>query len=194
MKKILCCILTLTLAFATLNLTGCKKGDDGIVIYVDGGGANGNFNTTASMDKTPENPYPYNTLEKLAEEYMSTHENVTIIINKQSLNGDRESITSLLTAEEAPHLLYQISPDLLNDAKNGWIVDLTDALNTPNEYCAEGVAGSKKWSDMFNEKELLATSASNGHYYNICLEKFQSELCIIRQCLEKRVWLMQTET
>lgn len=153
-----------------LHFSACGK-NDGIVIYVDGGGANGNFNTTASMDKTPENPYPYNTLETLAGEYMDAHPDVKIVINKSSLNGDRESIVSLLTAEEAPHLLYQISPDLLSDAKNGWIVDLTEYLAQPNEYCAEGTAGSEKWSDIYNEKELLATRASDGRYYDVCLEK-----------------------
>lgn len=157
--------------FATMSFAGCGNNSGKIVIYVDGGGANGNFNTTVSMEKTDENPYPYNTLETLAKEYMSTHENVEIVINQNSLNGDAESITSLLAAEEAPHLLYMISPDLMADAKNGWVVDLTDALNGPNEYCAPGTAGSEKWSDIYNEKELLATAASNGRYYNVCLEK-----------------------
>lgn len=170
-KQFLCMVATAAVsvqAFAGLSACG---GNDGIVIYVDGGGANGNFNTTASMDKTPENPYPYNTLETLANEYMADHPGVTIIINKQSLNSDRETIVSLLTAEEAPHLLYQISPDILSDARNGWIIDLTDYLNEPNEYCAPGTAGSEKWADIYNEKELLATSASDGKYYSIMLEK-----------------------
>lgn len=154
-------------AFA--GLAAC--GDNGIVIYVDGGGANGNFNTTASMVQSPENPYPYNTLETLAGEYMELHPEVKIVINKTSLNSDRESIVSLLTAEEAPHLLYQISPDVLSDAKNGWIIDLTEYLNQPNEYCEPGTPGSEKWSDIYNDKELLATRASDGKYYDICLEK-----------------------
>ena len=172
MKKIVCFLITMIFAFqATIIFTGCKKKNDEIVIYVDGGGANGNFNTTASMEKTEENPYPYNTLEVLAGEYMASHPNVKIIINKSSLNSDRETIVSLLTAEEAPHLLYQISPDLVSDARNGWIVDVTDYLSQPNPYCAAGTPGSEKWSDIYNTKELLATRAPNGRYYAIDLEK-----------------------
>ena len=151
--------------------TGCSKKDEGIVIYVDGGGGNGNFNTTASMEKTPENPYPYNTLETLANEYMALHPEVKIIINNNSLNSDRETIVSLLTGEEAPHLLFMISPDELADANNGWILDMTQYLEEPNEYCKEDELGFKKWKDLYNEKELLATQASDGNYYKICLEK-----------------------
>ena len=39
-------------------------------ITVDGGGQWANFNTTDDMVESETNPYPYNTLEKLAEEYM----------------------------------------------------------------------------------------------------------------------------
>jgi ABC-type glycerol-3-phosphate transport system substrate-binding protein len=157
---------------AAFILIGCSnKKNDGIVIYVDGGGGNGNFNTTASLEKTPENPYPYNTLESLANKYMKIHPDVKIVINKNSLNGDRESIVSLLSAEEAPDLLYMISPDELTDANNDWIVDLTSYLEEPNPYCLENEAGYVKWKDLYNEKELLATQAANGNYYKACLEK-----------------------
>lgn len=172
MKKITSFILAATCLTSMMTGLSACKGKEDIVIYVDGGGGNGNFNTTVSMDKTPENPYPYNTLEKLAEEYMASHPDVTIVINKQSLNGDRESITSLLAAEEAPHLLYMISPDILSDARNGWIVELTDYLEQPNEYCAPGTLGSEKWVDIYNEKEFLATTRNTaGKCYNVCLEK-----------------------
>lgn len=153
-----------------VGFAGCAK-KKGIVIYVDGGGANGNFNTTASMDKSPANPYPYNTLETLAKEYMALHPNVKIIINKTSLNSDRETVVSLLTQKQAPHLLYQISPSWVEDAMKGWVVDLTDSLSEPNPYIEEGKAGAAKWSDLYIEKELLATRAANGRYYNVCLEK-----------------------
>lgn len=169
MKKSLILIMIL---LGALSLTGCgKKSSDGIVIYVDGGGANGNFNTTASMEKTPENPNPYNTLEVLANEYMELNPDVKIVINKNSLNSDRESIVSLLSAEEAPHLLYMISPDELSDAHNGWVVDLTEYLEQPNPYCNEDEPGYAKWKDLYNEKELLSTQASDGKFYKVCLEK-----------------------
>lgn len=170
MKKYLIFIMML---LGVLGLAGgcSKKSSDGIVIYVDGGGANGNFNTTASMEKSPENPNPYNTLEVLANEYMELHPEVKIVINNNSLNSDRESIVSLLSVEEAPHLLFMISPDELADAQNEWIVDLTDYLDQPNTYCKEDEPGYTKWKDMYNEKELLATQASDDRYYKACLEK-----------------------
>ena len=169
MKK---CFIIITMLLVALSFTGCsEKGSDGIVIHVDGGGANGNFNTTPSMEKSPENPNPYNTLEVLAEEYMKLHPDVKIVINRNSLNSDRESIVSLLSAEEAPDLLYMISPDELSDAQNKWIVDLTDYLEQGNPYCKEGEAGYTKWKELYNEKELLSTQASDGKYYKVCLEK-----------------------
>ena len=174
MKRIISFIVTAIFVMSIpFGMSACKKkGDDKIVIYVDGGGGNGNFNTTISMDKTPENPYPYNTLEKLAGEYMAAHPDVTIIINNQSLNSDREAITSLFAAEEAPHLLFMQSPDPLTDAKNGYIVDLSEYIEQPNQYCAEGTLGSAKWKDIYNEKEFLATTRmTDGKCYSICLEK-----------------------
>lgn len=170
MKKLSKLIVAfLILAIGATMFGGC--GRKGIVIYVDGGGANGNFNTTVSMDKTPENPYPYNTLEKLAKEYMDLHPEVEIVINKNSLNSDRETIVGLLSQKQAPHLLYQTTPSLDEDAANGYYVDLTEYLSQPNPYVAPGEPGSEKWSDLYVEKELLATQATNGHYYNVCLEK-----------------------
>ena len=41
-------------------------------ITVDGGGQWANFNTTTSMVESESNPYPYNTLETLAKEYISS--------------------------------------------------------------------------------------------------------------------------
>ena len=169
-KRLMVALLAVVLMMSSLTgMAACSGG--GIVIYVDGGGANGNFNTTASMEQSPENPYPYNTLEKLAEEYMADHPDVEIVINRTSLNSDRETTVSLLSQAQAPHLLFTETPDLMGDVANGYYVDLTEYLGQPNPYCADGTAGSGKWSDIYNEKELLATQATNGHYYSICLEK-----------------------
>ncbi len=169
-KKLLSVLLSAIMACTLMaGLAGCGK--RGIVIYVDAGGANGNFNTTASLKQSPENPYPYNTLEVLAKEYMAQHPDVKIVINKTSLNGDREKILSRFTQRTAPHLLFQVSPSWDQDAMNGWVVDLTDELEKPNPYIAEGQPGSEKWKDIYIEKELLATQAGNGRYYFVCLEK-----------------------
>lgn len=171
-KKYLSFFMALVLMVSlTASLGGCSKKSDEIVIYVDGGGGNGNFNTTASMEKTQENPYPYNTLEVLAKEYMELHPEIKIVINNNSLNSDRETVVSLLTADEAPHLLFQISPDELADAKNEWIIDMTSYLEQPNPYCADGEPGASRWREIYNDKELLATQAADGKFYKICLEK-----------------------
>lgn len=169
-KKVLSVLLAAVLGTVVFSsFAGCGK--KGIVIEIDGGGANGNFNTTVSMDKTPENPYPYNTLEKLAKEYTKLHPDVKIRINKTSIGNDRESVVAKLSQKQAPHLLFQVSPSWEEDAKKGWVVDLTDELEKPNPYVEAGQPGSEKWKDLYVEKELLATQAGDGKHYFVCLEK-----------------------
>ena len=64
-----------------------------VQIYVDGGGANAHFNSTPSMEYDKyANPYPYNTLEKLAKEWNEQNTGYEIVIARSCTTA---SVTSL---------------------------------------------------------------------------------------------------
>lgn len=70
-KPVFCALAALIAASVCVASAGCGGKNGSVVeITVDGGGQNAHFNSTKSMiyDKYA-NPYPYNTLEKIAEEW-----------------------------------------------------------------------------------------------------------------------------
>lgn len=182
MKRIATVILTFALlgmlAFSaacagTVN-TGIADGDLTLdedfecTITVDGGGQWADYNTTASMEESVSNPYPYNTLEVLAKEYMELHPNITIEINAQSHGGSRDSILPMLTTATAPDILYQVPTCLAEDCNQNYYAALDEYLQMPNPYSKDGEAGSEHWIDVFGGE---LRPAVNGHYYYASLER-----------------------
>ena len=137
-------------------------------ITVDGGGQWANFNTTDDMVESETNPYPYNTLEKLAEEYMKLHPNVTVKLNRQSYNADLSTIRSLLTTQSAPDIVYNSTTTLAEDCNKNYYAVLDDYLQMKNPYSQEGENGTEKWFDIFGN-DLKNTV--DGHYYYVCMER-----------------------
>lgn len=137
------------------------------VIVIDGGGDVGNFNTTASMTQSEANPYPYNTLETLCNEWMTTHPEYTVKINKTSMNGDRGVLVPLLNQHKAPDITYQNGTVINTDLGKDYYVKLTDALQEPNPY----VEGNQHWIDIYAKEEAATGLASDGNYYTVSLEK-----------------------
>ncbi len=137
-------------------------------ITVDGGGQWANYNSTASMEESVTNPYPYNTLETLAEEYMDLHPNVTIEIAKTSYNGSRDSILPMLSTSSAPDILFQVPTALAEDCNKNYYAKLDEYLQLPNPYSKEGEAGSEKWIDIYNGE---LQPAVDGHYYYTPMER-----------------------
>ena len=86
--------------------------DFSCTIVVDGGGQWANYNTTDDMTESETNPYPYNTLETLIEEYTALHPNITIKLNRLSYNGDLSTLRSLLSTSDAPDILYNSTTTL----------------------------------------------------------------------------------
>jgi ABC-type glycerol-3-phosphate transport system substrate-binding protein len=75
--------LAAVVLFALGGGGGCKKAGEAsagktLTIVVDGGGDFVDYNSTASMEKSDANPYPYNELEKLAKEYSDAHPGVVV--------------------------------------------------------------------------------------------------------------------
>lgn len=156
-KKLMLCLTVATmLGFALGGLAGCGSSGK-IKLYFDGGGGSGNYNTTSS----------YNTLEKLAKEWNAENDKFEIVINKASLNGNRGSITSMLSAGTAPDLLMQVGTVINDDVGNGWYADLTPYLEKPNRY----EDGNEAWKDIYGDGAIAASAASDGKNYYVCLDQ-----------------------
>ena len=138
-------------------------------ITVDGGGQWANFNTTTSMVESESNPYPYNTLEKLAAEYTALHPKVKIKINTKSLNGSRDAILPMLDVKTAPDILFQVPTCLAEDCSQNYYAELDEYLELPNPYSAKGEPGSVKWKDVYGTENYHP--AVDGHYYYAAMDR-----------------------
>ena len=165
------------------NSGSAGGGYDGekIVIRVDGGGDVGNFNTTASMTESPLNPYPYNTLEKLIEEWEAAHPKFDVQLLSTSSNGDRQVLIPQLENKTAPEIAYQSGTVINSDLGKNYYVNMTSYLEKPNPY----VEGNTRWADIYNEAELATTMASDGDIYSICLERIPVGLMVNTSMLKE---------
>lgn len=157
MRKVIYLLIVLTIGITILPLYGCS--DKEVVITIDGGGALGDFNTSLITG--------YDTLEKLANEYMELHKGVKIKINRYSMNGEREDLLSRLTVGTAPDIIFQIPTSLAEDLGKGFYVVMDEYLEKPNPY----IEGNQKWKDIYDSRELEATRGPDGSFYFICLER-----------------------
>ena len=168
MKKFwsICLIVVMSISLS-LGFFGCGANGGKITIVVDGGGAFAGYNSSISMEVSEANPYPYNTLEVLAQEYMEQHSNINIEINRASFDGARDSLVPLLTQKLAPDIIYQNGIVATEDLGKDFYVVLDDYLESPNPY----VEGNEKWKDIYNSEEFAATRVSDGHYYFVGIDR-----------------------
>lgn len=173
MKKLLGLAMALVVAGSVcLTATGCGGSGNEIVITVDGGGQNAHFNSTKSMvyDKFA-NPYPYNTLERLGEEWSKANPGYKIKIASASINNDRETMQPALNQKTAPEILFYLGTTIAEDMSKGWFVELNDYMEQPNKYSAAGEPGSERWKDIYSAEEYATTLAPNGVKYTAEVEK-----------------------
>lgn len=160
LTKLLSMILVVALVLCAVGMAGAET--EKRVIVVDGGGDQNNFNSTKSMEKSDANPYPYNELEMLAKEYSEAHPEVEVQILPDSKTTTREAVVSLMTAGEAPDIIYQNMGVYKNtDLGTNWFVPLNDYFEMPNPY----EEGNTRWADIFNPMWLEVTRSSDGNYY-----------------------------
>lgn len=167
MIKKITIILVLILGMGLISCSEDTTTIEKKVIVVDGGGDIGNFNTTPIMTQSEANPFPYNTLEVLAEEWEGLNPDYDIVINATSSNGDRNILIPQLNNKTAPDITYQNGTVASMDIGKDYYVELDDYLDMANPY----VEGNERWSDLYVYEEIMSTTASNGHSYYICLEK-----------------------
>ena len=94
--KILSLMLVVMLALCSLAVAGAEGAKRTIV--VDGGGDQNNFNSTKTMEKSDANPYPYNELEVLVNEYNAMQSEVEVQLLPESKSTSREAVVALMTA------------------------------------------------------------------------------------------------
>lgn len=154
-----------------------KKGDyTGLVeLSIDGGSQNNAYNTTSSLiyDKY-SNPYPYNTLEALVEEWNEANAHdygYYFTVANTSMNNNREEMVPLLQTKKAPEIVYYLPTTIAEDMTKGYFYDLSAAMETPNKYSKAGEAGSTAWKDLYTAEEYQTFFAPNGHMYTVSMEK-----------------------
>lgn len=189
MKKHFYNLLCVSL-LATSFLAGCgstgEPGDSGYtgekkVIVVDGGGDVGDFTTTKSMVESPLNPYPYNTLEKLCEEWEKTHPEYDVQILKTSSHGDRTILVPQLDQKTAPDITYQSGTVINSDLGKDYYVNMSPYLAKPNPYAPDYAT----WADLYNSAELATTQAADGDIYSINLERIPVGIMVNKTMLAK---------
>lgn len=180
MKRTLSILLAALLVLGLFTVAGAEG--EKRVIVVDGGGDWQNFNSTKSMEKSEANPYPYNELEKLVEEYNKLHTDVEVQLLPTSKTTDRDAVVALMTAGEAPDIIYQNMGVYKNtDIGTDWFVPLNEYLDQPNPY----EEGNEKWRDVFNPMWLEVTRSSNGNYYFCPIDAVPAGLIVNMDLLKK---------
>lgn len=159
------------IAASSAFLVGCSGNSAGPsgpkkTITIDGGGDISNFQSTPSMVQSEANPYPYNTLEVLCEEWEALNPGYEVKINRTSAGGDRSVLTSQLQTKTAADIIYQNGTVVNSDLGKGWYLDLTPYLEAPSKYL-----DGKPWKSVYDEGELATTQAADGKYYYASLEK-----------------------
>ena len=181
----ICCCFLLCGACKTADLGKDSENDKDSVdhgeysrytqLVIDGGGQNISYNTTQSLkyDKYT-NPYPYNTLERLAEEWNKANASVYgyyFTVAKTSINMDRETMVPMLQNGNAPEIIYYLGTTAAEDQNKGWFYDLKGEMEKPNKYSKQGESGSVKWKDIYTSEEYGSFFTPNGQLFTVLLEK-----------------------
>lgn len=144
-------------------------------LLIEGGGQDLSYCSTESLvyDKYT-NPYPYNTLEKLANEWNERNAEkygYYFKIAQNSINNDRETLVPMLNNGTAPEIVFYLpGVTIAEDQSKGWFYDLKDVMEKPNVYCKEGEAGSTRWRDLYRDDMYSSFFAPNGQLFTVSME------------------------
>ncbi|MBQ7924136.1 MAG: carbohydrate ABC transporter substrate-binding protein [Clostridia bacterium] len=154
-----------------------EKGDytEFVKLKVDGGGANRAYNTTTSLEYDKySNPYPYNTLEALIEEWNSKNSSTYgyyFALEESSINNERDTMVPQLNNKTAPEVCYYLPTTIAEDQNKGWFYDLKTVMESPNKYSKTGEAGSVKWKDLYSSEDYGGFFSPDGQLFTVALEK-----------------------
>lgn len=159
------------------DLNAVQKGDytQYTKLTIDAGGQNTTYNTTESLEYNAlTNPYPYNTLERLVEEWNKSNAHTYgyyFEVAATSINNDRETMVPMLNNKTAPEIIYYLPTTIAEDQSKGYFYDLKNAMNSPNKYSKAGEAGSEKWRDIWSAEEYNSFFSPDGQLFTVCMEK-----------------------
>lgn len=138
-----------------IALTACDtRTGDVIEIEIDGGGDTGNFNTTKAE------PFPYNELEILLQEWEELNPGYKVNLRRVSYGGDQASLTPLLKARKAPISSIRTAPSR-NRISATTITCRTTTIwinptrTTTGQAVERGLSGYRAGSDGCLRRELL---------------------------------------
>ena len=104
---------------------------------------------------TEDAPMVFNSTRVLIKRFMELHPNVTVVLDKTSPTTGGDYVASLnqwMLPRLAAGTQMDIACNLAGASLFGdsdWFIDLSDMLETPNEYVADGQPGSQRWKDQW---------------------------------------------
>ena len=105
--------------------------------------------------------------QKIADEYMKDHPNVTIEWYRFPTGSQfAEWFLARMTAGDAPDIFWANTEDLWPHVNKGWILDFTEYMNLPNPY----VPGNKAWRDQFEEVAIISQTGPDGKLYGVNMD------------------------
>ncbi len=108
-------------------------------------------------------------VEAVAQDYMDLHPGVTIDLLPSRGAAYGEWLGTMMAAGTAPDLAWWQWQDRNNETRDWW-VPLTEYLEAPNPYIADGELGSERWIDTMPENVTNNIRAGDGNWYEIALD------------------------
>lgn len=172
------CFLCALLAAASFS--GCtKQGNQG---NADGTGTDkvindgkpvtiivslGEYEPTDNEVPTQDAPTVFNSTRELIKKFEKMYPNVTVEVDKShpTTGGDYVAgINQWMLPRLAAGTQMDVATNLGGAGTFGdsdWFIDLTDILQTPNEYVSDGEKGSEKWIDQYPSYLFSSNSIVN---------------------------------
>lgn len=116
-------------------------------------------------------------VEGVIADYQAENPNVEVelIPYVGDSNTYRSWLLTRLAAGEAPNITWEQYSDRNTEGAEVW-VDLTDYLEQPNPYVAEGQPGSERWADLFPDYVLAQIRSGDGRWYEVAVDWVETGL------------------
>ena len=135
--------LVMALMLLCVSMSSCKKTTTG-----DGSKEN-EIEVTFSFWEPGVKKDVENSLAKISKEYEKEHPNVKIKLLSQPVSGYQEWIKAQIVADNLPDIESNYGPNLIEQYKGNYIVDISKDLSSPNKY-----NGNEIWKDTFIDGKL----------------------------------------
>lgn len=132
---------------------------------------------------------PNQQMQRVAEEYMKLHPDVSIDFRVVGRQGDATEGEWM-----KPQLMEGIAPDIIGvntevvwpDVDKGWWVSFEPYMARPNPYIPKGQSGSEQWWDLFANPALTrAKRAPNGQLYSLSFDLVETGIFYNRDIFRK---------